>query len=322
MTGVKVVAGDWSDGELGTVMAPHVAANCADLVKRAANCTRTLIFGCTVAHCEQIAAALQSHGWTAPIVTGTTPDAERDYLTRSIRSGEIRALVNCQVLTTGFDAPGIDCVAIMRPTKSAGLYYQMAGRGFRIAEGKDFCTICDYGGNILRHGPLDRLRIKKRPGDLLGVAPMKACPECQEVLPLAARECPCGWLAPPIEAKTAPVASDAAIIGMDEARELTVQDWQAASHKSKAGTTTLRVDHEISLFKCVSEWICFEHTGYPRLKAEEWWLRHGGKHIPKTVGDAVARFRELRRPASIFVQKDGKYDKITRRTFPRSETLR
>ena len=63
------------------------------------------------------------------------------------------------MLTTGFDAPHIDCVVLLRPTMSPGLYYQMVGRGFRLAPGKQNCLVLDFGGNVLRHGPVDAIQI-------------------------------------------------------------------------------------------------------------------------------------------------------------------
>ena len=60
----------------------------------------------------------------------------------------------------GFDAPNIDCVAMVRPTLSPGLYYQMVGRGFRLHPGKENCLVLDFGGNVLRHGPVDAIRIQ------------------------------------------------------------------------------------------------------------------------------------------------------------------
>jgi len=68
-------------------------------------------------------------------------------------------LVNVNVLTTGFDAPNIDCIAMLRPTMSPGLYYQMVGRSFRMCPGKRDALILDFGGNVLRHGPVDSIRI-------------------------------------------------------------------------------------------------------------------------------------------------------------------
>ena len=70
----------------------------------------------------------------------------------------------------GFDAPNVDLIALMRPTKSPGLYVQMVGRGLRIAPGKTDCLVLDFGTNVLRHGPLDMVR-PTQPGEGDGEAP-------------------------------------------------------------------------------------------------------------------------------------------------------
>jgi DNA repair protein RadD len=62
------------------------------------------------------------------------------------------------VLTTGFNAPAVDLIALLRPTKSAGLYVQMVGRGTRLAPGKENCLVLDFAGNVRRHGPIDLVR--------------------------------------------------------------------------------------------------------------------------------------------------------------------
>src|SRR5690606_6516527 len=110
---------------------------------------------------------------------------QRDELLADFKAGRIRALTNVNVLTTGFDTPGIDLIAFLRPTQSTGLYVQMAGRGTRpiYGEGFDLTTaegrlaaieagpkrnalVLDFGGNVVRHGPIDAIvaPIQKRVG--------------------------------------------------------------------------------------------------------------------------------------------------------------
>ena len=71
------------------------------------------------------------------------------------------------VLTTGFNAPAVDLIAMLRPTKSAGLYVQMAGRGTRLAPGKQNCLVLDFAGNVSRHGPIDLVEPRKPAGAAL-----------------------------------------------------------------------------------------------------------------------------------------------------------
>ena len=77
------------------------------------------------------------------------------------------------MLTTGFDAPHIDCVVLLRPTMSPGLYYQMVGRGFRLHPGNQNCLVLDFGGNVLRHGPVDGIKVKASGVSGNGQAPAK-----------------------------------------------------------------------------------------------------------------------------------------------------
>ncbi|HCG7960997.1 TPA: DEAD/DEAH box helicase [Vibrio parahaemolyticus] len=104
-----------------------------------------MIFAATVRHAEEIHGLLPE-GETA-IVIGDTPTPERDAIIQAFKNREIKYLVNVSVLTTGFDAPHVDLIAILRPTESVSLYQQIVGRGLRLSEGKNECLVLDYAGN-------------------------------------------------------------------------------------------------------------------------------------------------------------------------------
>ena len=95
-------------------------------------------------------------------MTGETPFPEREDSIATFKAGMVRCLVNVNVLTTGFDAPRVDLLAMLRPTLSTGLYVQMVGRGTRKADGKVNCLILDFAGNCRRHGPVDRVASRSR----------------------------------------------------------------------------------------------------------------------------------------------------------------
>ena len=80
------------------------------------------------------------------MVLGDTPDIERDAVVNNFKARKIKYLVNVSVLTTGFDAPHVDVIAILRPTESVALYQQIVGRGLRLFEGKSDCLVLDYTG--------------------------------------------------------------------------------------------------------------------------------------------------------------------------------
>ncbi|HBC3856089.1 TPA: DEAD/DEAH box helicase [Vibrio parahaemolyticus] len=104
-----------------------------------------MIFAATVRHAQEIHGLLPE-GETA-IVIGDTPTPERDAIIQAFKYREIKYLVNVSVLTTGFDAPHVDLIAILRPTESVSLYQQIVGRGLRLSEGKNECLVLDYAGN-------------------------------------------------------------------------------------------------------------------------------------------------------------------------------
>ncbi|WDZ71572.1 DEAD/DEAH box helicase [Vibrio harveyi] len=104
-----------------------------------------MVFAATVRHAQEIHGLLPA-GETA-IVIGDTPTPERDAIIQSFKNREIKYLVNVSVLTTGFDAPHVDLIAILRPTESVSLYQQIVGRGLRLSEGKSECLVLDYAGN-------------------------------------------------------------------------------------------------------------------------------------------------------------------------------
>jgi DNA repair protein RadD len=221
------------------------------------------------------------------------------------------------VLTTGFDAPGTDLIALLRPTKSVGLYVQMVGRGTRLAEGKDDCLVLDFAGNTARHGPIDTVdgRKKEPAGD--GEAPIKVCPECQTINHASARHCiECDHEFPPPVVKVAPQAASNALLSTQiQAAWCDVTGITYARHDKPGKPASLRVTYECGLARH-SEWVCFEHTGFPRDKAVGWWRRRAGNlPPPATVDAALAQLDQLRRPIAIQVRPAGQYTEIAAARF-------
>ena len=104
-----------------------------------------MIFAATVDHAKEIFSYLPSSD--SALITGSTESNERDHLITAFKQKQIKYLVNVSVLTTGFDAPHVDMIAILRPTQSVSLYQQIIGRGLRLSENKNDCLVIDYTGN-------------------------------------------------------------------------------------------------------------------------------------------------------------------------------
>lgn len=125
-------------GKLTPAIIHHLMAACKER-------QGVMIFAASRRHARDIAALLPAS--QTAVVLGDTPAAERQAHIAAFKAKSLKYLVNVSVLTTGFDAPHVDVIALLRPTESVSLYQQMVGRGLRLAEGKKDCLILDYAGN-------------------------------------------------------------------------------------------------------------------------------------------------------------------------------
>lgn len=147
------------------------------------------IFATSLDHCKECAKWLPPH--RTAIITGDTPHETRKELLKKARNGQIKYLINMNVLCTGVDVPNFDTVVFVRPTESLVLYMQCIGRGLRLYDGKEDCLILDYAGNLDRHGDIDNPIIN----DALRKAGEKdddyciPCYKCQTYNKLTARRC-------------------------------------------------------------------------------------------------------------------------------------
>lgn len=293
---LHVRGGEYVAGEVEDLMDNDalVEAACAEIVEYTQARNAVLIFASGVKHGEHIVSVLKNkHGIDCGFVTGETPIDQRDAALARFKAGALEYLCNVNVLTTGFDAPHIDCVALVRPTLSAGLYYQMVGRGFRLHPSKANCLVLDFGGNVLRHGPVDQIGVKERDAGG-GQAPAKECPECHAVVAAGYARCPeCGYEFPPPERQKHDArASEAGILsGQITTTKHAVKDVFYSVHRKRGAgddaPRTMRVDYKVGWNEFKSEWVCFEHQGYARQKAVAWWKRRSPDPVPDTAQQAV-----------------------------------
>jgi DNA repair protein RadD len=176
---------------------------------------------------------------------------------------------------------------------SPGLYYQMVGRGFRLHPSKENCLILDFGNNVLRHGPVDQIKVTQRESGT-GSAPAKECPECQAVIAAGFSACPdCGYVFPPPDRQKhdAKASEEGILSGQVTTTTYEVQDISYSVHVKRGADEdaprTLRVDYLVGWNHYKSEWICLEHSGYARGKAVAWWKRRSSDPVPTTIERAV-----------------------------------
>ena len=147
-------SGDFVQSELEKVVTvPDVVRRNVDETLRYAKGRKCwLIFCCGQKHAEAVYAAFLERGYDLPIVSKDTPSDYRDYVLGALKTGKMQGAINIEVATTGFDAKPIDMIAMMRPTKSKGLFIQVLGRGMRMSEMKNDCLLLDFGSNVERLG--------------------------------------------------------------------------------------------------------------------------------------------------------------------------
>jgi len=153
LRGVRTIMGDYNASQAANAAsAPTITGNIIKEHKKHADGKRTIVFCCTIAHSKSVANIFSECGIVAEHVDGNTPAKQRQASVNRFASGETRVLVNCDLFCYGFDVPAVECVTLLRPTKSLSLYLQMIGRGLRPHPGKSHAIIIDHAGNCEQHG--------------------------------------------------------------------------------------------------------------------------------------------------------------------------
>lgn len=321
VSGVRKRGGEYIDSQLQKAVDTEAQTRPAvdELVERGANRKGWLVFCAGVEHAEHVRDAIRERGATAEMVLGTTPAKERDEILSAFKRGEIRALTNANVLTTGFDYPDIDLIALLRPTMSPALYVQMAGRGMRPKSHAPDCLVLDFAGVVQQHGPITCVTPPEPGGDGTGEAPTKTCPQCQELCHAAVRECPsCGFGFPPPQRTEESLRNDD-IMG-NEGREVRVTGWEWRVHTGhRSGIRMLVVDYMCGdIGAPISEYLTIIHGGWAGAKA-----RRVLASIANQAGSGVSPMADLpdiaesmnaaKPPLVIEVIRDGRYNRVTAR---------
>ena len=336
--GVRKQGGEFVAGELERAVNKEeiTRAAVAELVEKAHDRNHWLIFASGIDHARAILDELALHNIPCTGVWGTMGVVERDANIKAFKTGQVRALVNCQVLTTGFDFPALDCIDVMRPTNSPVLHVQIMGRGTRpyYAPGFDLettegrlaaiatshkpqCLILDHAGNTLRLGPINDPRIPGKKGEGTGDIPVKVCNLCGCLCHISARVCDnCGEEFQ-FETKLTAQASTAALIVRDEpvVQVFDVKRMTYEPHFKPGSPPSLKVSYYCGIRR-FNEWVHLEHHGRPILpKAHRWWKERSYTDPPKTVAEAMQIVDSIKRPKQIRVWVNTRYPEVLSHVF-------
>lgn len=327
---VGISNGDYKVGELSDVVESYLQDVATEACRLAADRRKWIAFLPTVANAKSLANKLQLLDIDTAIVTGDTPKQEREFLIRQFRAGKLRCLVTVMALSTGFDVPDVDCLIWCRPTKSPVLYLQGFGRALRIAPGKTDALVLDFTDTVARLGPIDTIkgRAKKKSGP--SDAPFVVCDACgarNHAAAFVCAECGATIREPEQERKEAHV-SRAAILSTQQQTTVTWHDITRVAysvHSKPDKPDSLRVDYWSGLRCIASSWQCFDHTGYPRQKAEQWFTRvrpESYTHMPGCTHQLMEWLDggfALAEPTRIATRLNGKFTEILQYEFSNTE---
>lgn len=331
VSGVGKVGGDYNKGALQKAVDKDdlTRAVVDEIVAYGKDSRKAWLCFCSgVEHAYHMRDEIRSRGFSCEAIDGTTPAGERDKILEDFKAGRLRAVTNNSVMTTGTNIPRIDLVAFCRPTQSAGLYVQMAGRGLRLFPGKDNCLFLDFAGIVRKHGPIDAVT-PPHAWSGTGDAPVKLCPQdaggCGSLVHASCRECPdCGYEFPVDDTpKIAAHAEDVPMLSKGEATWRPVKSVRYDYHEAKDPTKppSVKITYMAGM-TAMREWACPQHQGYPKSKADRLWASFGGQRpFPKSVLEWLERQRELNHPSAISVRPSGKYWEIVDHSFEQQEAL-
>ncbi|MDI6028314.1 helicase-related protein [Corticibacterium sp. UT-5YL-CI-8] len=319
LTGVGKQGGDYKQGALQAAVdkADVNSAVASEIAAYGRGRRAWLLFCSGVEHAYHMRDEIRARGFSCEAVSGETPTAERDRILADFKAGKIRAVTNNSVMTTGTNVPIIDLVAFCRPTLSAGLYVQMAGRGLRLYPGKDNCLFLDFAGVVRKHGPIDAI-VPPHMRSGSGEAPVKQCPQetggCGSLVHASLRSCPdCGYEFPVNdEPKISAQSEDVPMLSRGDATWRPVTKRVFRFHEGKNGKQDSVKCTYFQGLSQFNEWLGPAHGGGFKGKTDRYWRDHGGhRPFPKTPLEWLERQSELQDTAEISVKPDGKYWSVT-----------
>jgi DNA repair protein RadD len=313
---------------------PEIEAAVNEILQKTANRHSVMVFCTSVMHAKTVANMIYNRvGLCVDLITGESTSEHRRNVAERFRSLQLKYLVNVDVLTTGFDAPVVDAIAILRATASPGLYVQIVGRGLRTHASKTDCLVLDFGENIRRHGAIDRVR--GRPKAPKETEPKeqaegeedeekqsgKMCPACEVYSPPSETHCECGYRFPVVFRHNDTAEREVSIISDGKPRVYNVRHIVYGKSKAKDRPASMTVLYIVQSGEKTRlpddspmEFVAFESDKpFAVEQARRWWAKRTILPFPQTTDEAlaIAKSGELGTPSVINAERDGRYWKIT-----------
>jgi DNA repair protein RadD len=300
-----------------------------------------------------MAEMLRSRGIDAVCVSGQTPRDERVKILDRFRAGDIRALCSMAILTTGFDAPNVDLLALCRPTSSVSLHVQILGRGSRPSSGKENALILDFARNVNRNGAINAPLFDFSSGRVASRPEPRQCEACGHFEAPQARVCSnCGeslvveehrerqaQLEEKADRNISPLAGvdDDVVDDDDDDWDFTpsivqaqptvfkVKSWSFDIHKKPGSPDSLKITYEVEgyRYRTCSAWLTAWHRSGAAWHGQQAWAAllkdNASRILPASAADAVVLAPKLlQRPDFVRITMDNGFPRVTPARDPAS----
>lgn len=288
-----------------------------ELLQYKENRKKWLIFAIDIDHAKHLNEALINNGINSLCLHSKSTN-KKLIIDKFKKQSKIQCLVSVAMLTTGFDAPNVDLIGIIRPTKSPSLHIQIIGRGLRVAPEKKDCLILDFAGNLLRNGPIDKpVIIERGKKEKKGTPILKECPQCFEISHISIKHCPeCDHeFQFKHNLRTSPLSAE--VVSRDVWHNIEkVKYYFKISRKTDIPMMLVKYYTANNILPIATECICPEHGGYASQKAAIWWENRSSLPMPVTASNMIeVAEKALKKPKRILVDESQEYSKIIDREF-------
>jgi DNA repair protein RadD len=287
LSGVRVRGGEWDQKDISRLVSNREKniKQVTEALRRSADRKKIIWFCASIEHAEAVRNEIIQHGERATILHSKMSEEDQAYLKRSFEESDIRHLVFVTIVSKGYDYPPIDCVVILRPTKSPSLYVQVCGRALRPSPGKKDALILDFGRVVETLGPMNDPLVTKK-GESVNASPaqqMMQCSFCLSIIPLSSYYCEeCGEQLKETKKDQAPTLTqkpdtEAILIGThvkipSGLKKATVEKVHAIRKISSKGYKCVHIHYfnggkQIGFEPLVLETIYFEKFTKPKLLA-------------------------------------------------------
>ncbi len=340
VSGVHMSGGDYIQGELERAVNidainKRAIEEAMDLASRR---NHWLTFAAGIQHAIALDEILNDVGMRSVVLHSKLAPEDRRKAISGYKAGYYKVLVNNNMLTTGFDFPGIDTILCLRPTQSTPLWVQILGRGTRpvYAEGfdlttkegrleaiheggKENCLVLDYASNVRKLGPINDPVVPKQRGKGGGDAPIKQCPVCDCWVHASLRFC--NGIHKDGTACTNEFKFETKVVDNASTDEVfkgelpivevfKVDQITYTRHKKVGRPDMVRVSHYCGL-RIFDEYLGFGSQDYSNRKAQFFWKERGDMDdFPSSTDEALSKCYTLRSPTHLRVWTNKKYPEI------------